>query len=475
VDASYFGRIINTLQPVIGECIEESRRIDNLIKKEGETTDYLCDNCPKKNIINIEKKYFSDQEIIKLLEWLQSNDIRGLRSDGSDIRFRSSKKSIEGIGPTSTVIFSTNSSTEEEYEYKVPVQKLKEKKFSSILKLTFNSIYVCEHLNMENINTSEFMIFTKKPRTLGYGLPFSNVAVIEKLWTKQERKEEDLRLLCSECAARFQTVRCEESIRKVGFIYEHWCPIKYGVLKHRLQKYKIRFIVNENVRYISTDPDIYLPDLHTLITFRHQPRDISEVISTVQAECVVVFGAKRSLISYLTLGANLIIVDEESGQVLLYDKNRKIEESMDVIIMATINKIEGYSNELRGKEHDRLVGVLQRIGEELGFATQTEFEKKGSRVDLVWLNHNGDVYVAIEVETSAQWKKDLITTWEVEPKLAVIVTNYKTEKTIDDILQYNLLRYMPHKLLLINYLLKKAYLIELQQLMKYYDMTKKQS
>ena len=167
------------------------------------------------------------------------------------------------------------------------------------------------------------------------------------------------------------------------------------------------------------------------------------------------------------------MVDEgDSGQIFLFDKDKKVEESIDNIVQAIVEKIERYSDEIRGKEHDRLVAAFQRLGQELGFVVQPELQEKGTRVDLVWLDRSANVHAAIEVETSAQWKKDIVTTWEASPKLAVILTHYKTDKGIDDVIQYKLLESMPHKLLMINYLLKKAYLIEGQQIVKYYDMTK---
>ena len=94
-------------------------------------------------------------------------------------------------------------------------------------------------------------------------------------------------------------------------------------------------------------------------------------------------------------------------------------------------------------------------------------------MDLVWLDRNGVIFSALEVETSSTWKKDVVTTWEMEPKLAVILTHQKTEKPIKDIIQYTLLKEMPHKLLFINNISKKAYLVERQNILKYYDIEKK--
>ena len=80
----------------------------------------------------------------------------------------------------------------------------------------------------------------------------------------------------------------------------------------------------------------------------------------------------------------------------------------------------------------------------------------------------------MEVETASQWKKDVLTTWESEPKFAVILEHSKSEKGIKDITQYSLLKYMPHKLLFINNITKKAYLVEKQNVLKFYDIEKRE-
>jgi hypothetical protein len=76
---------------------------------------------------------------------------------------------------------------------------------------------------------------------------------------------------------------------------------------------------------------------------------------------------------------------------------------------------------LRGNDHDRTIDALSRIGTSMGYVSKTEFSQPGVRIDLVWYDREGNIQVACEVETSSTWKKDLISTWEVEPSLAIIV------------------------------------------------------
>lgn len=238
-----------------------------------------------------------------------------------------------------------------------------------------------------------------------------------------------------------------------------------------LQKHNIRFVVQQTDRRypFQQGPNHYLSELRTIVT--DSSRDLENLVPIAQPMCVLTFGTKRDLVRCLGLGTHVIMVDEaDSGHIFTFDKDKKVVESIDKIVQAIVEKIERYSDEVRGKEHDRLVAAFQRLGQELGFVVQPELQEKGTRVDLVWLDRSGNVHTAIEVETSAQWKKDIVTTWEASPKLAVILTHYKTDKGISDMIQYKLLENMPHKLLMINYLLKKAFLIEGQQIVKYYDM-----
>ena len=92
---------------------------------------------------------------------------------------------------------------------------------------------------------------------------------------------------------------------------------------------------------------------------------------------------------------------------------------------------------------------------------------------MIWHDREGNVFSALEVETKGNWKKDIISTWEIEPKLAVILTNTKSEKSIKELMKYVLLRNMPHKLLFLNYTTKLGYLLEKQKILRSYDIAKR--
>jgi hypothetical protein len=54
--------------------------------------------------------------------------------------------------------------------------------------------------------------------------------------------------------------------------------------------------------------------------------------------------------------------------------------------------------------------------------------------------------------------------------LAIVLAHFKTDKAVEDIVQYSLLQQMPHKLLFIGYIQKKAYLIEKGSIVKSYTL-----
>ena len=467
--------ILNALQPVLQEYQKERTQLEEQITREGKVPSYLCDNCERKSIIEVNRLKAPKQQIPRLLEWMQANDVRGLESDGEILSFKSTKKTVEKVEGTMSLISIGGvlgpTTREELYEYRLSASKLKKKQCYDILALPFEAIRACNHLDPEAAKESTAVLLTLSTQ-LGYE---PSLPSVERLWTKEPTRKE-LRLLCPECSSRIDTIGCEDSIRKDGFVYKHtFCPVRRVTFEQLLQKHNIRFVAQETDRRYPLQQGLnhYFPELNTIVT--ESSRDLENLAQIAQPTCVLTFGKKADLVRCLGLGTHVIIVEEgDSGQVFVFDKDKKVKESIDKIVQAIMGKIEPYSNEVRGKEHDRLVAAFQRIGQELGFIVQPELQEKGIRVDLVWFDRSGNVHTAIEVETSAQWKKDIVTTWETSPKLAVILTHYKTDKGITDAIQYKLLENMPHKLLMINYLLKKAYLIEGQQIVKYYDMAETQ-
>ena len=80
---------------------------------------------------------------------------------------------------------------------------------------------------------------------------------------------------------------------------------------------------------------------------------------------------------------------------------------------------------MRGSELDPVVEAFEEIGQELGYVPEKEHCRKGVRVDCVWHDREGMIKAAIEVETRGGWKKDIISSCELEPESSIIVTHQK--------------------------------------------------
>ncbi len=174
------------------------------------------------------------------------------------------------------------------------------------------------------------------------------------------------------------------------------------------------------------------------------------------------------VVEYLKGGVDLIVIDE--GRIFEYAYDREIEGDINALVRRIMTSLETYCRMEQGDDHKRYIKALARIGSESGFVPMTEYSVKGSRVDCVWLDADGDVFAAIEVETSGSFKKDIISTWETGPHMAVICMNRKTDSPIHRLASYELLKVIPHALLLVNTATKNAYLFDKQEVIGRYEL-----
>jgi len=349
------------------------------------------------------------------------------------------------------------------YDYRMSATKLKKHPFAAFLSHAFSSIGTCPHVS--DITGENYLTLVIKTPERGF-----RSHAVERLWESPEPATR-YKVLCRECYGRVDSIGCEESIRRQGFVFVHGCPTRKIVFQNLLEKHGIEYHVGEERQYFEASQLLFfLPHLNVLAYDSYG--DPAATIETLKPAVLLVFAGKQELPKFLRFGANVILFDPtaEKYSLAVFDRDAPIESSEERIIEKIVSDLDAYSLEMRGKEHDKLVEAFRRIGKELGFITQAEMSQKGTRVDVVWLKRDGKVDVAIEVETSPQWKKDIVATWETAPKLAVVLTHYKTDKAAEDIIQYNLLKYMPHRLLFVSYHQKKAYLIEKGDIIISYDV-----
>lgn len=174
------------------------------------------------------------------------------------------------------------------------------------------------------------------------------------------------------------------------------------------------------------------------------------------------------VLEYLKGGVDLIVIDE--GRIYEYRHDREIESDINALVRRILSSLETYCSMEQGNDHERHVKALARIGSESGFVPVTEHHVKGSRVDCTWLDAEGDVFAAIEVETSGSFKKDIVSTWETGPQMAVICMRSTTDSPIHRLAGYELLKVIPHPLLLVNTATRNAYLFDKQEVIGRYEL-----
>lgn len=220
----------------------------------------------------------------------------------------------------------------------------------------------------------------------------------------------------------------------------------------------------------------FLPEYKTLIS--PNPRSIgteirrthsgwddfyTQLMEKLGVKLWVYFAHYRKEILGLTdFDVNILLVIPPEKKFIYYDKEADMEKSEAKIVEEIIKKVDDYRKSETGKEHTRLKEALKRIGSELGYIPEDEHSVSGLKVDVVWHSRKGEkVKVAFEIETTGGWKKDLISTWETDPDLAVLVTtNLKTDDKVKDLLKLKIIRRMPHKFLYINLKTGNAFLLD---------------
>jgi len=459
--------IASKLEPLLEEYATKLREVEERIKRQGTISQEICAKCSDRDISEVIKfDESAGKSVASFLAWIKENEIRDLTSNGEVLAFTSTRKKVEGLEGSVPLLEmeSALQATAEKvsYDYRISVAKLKKKPFAMFLDHAFSSVETCPHV-LDIAGENYLALVQKNQRTI-------HTHTVQKLWEKPELISR-YKVLCRECYERINLIGCEERIRRHGFVFVHGCPISKITFQTLLEKHGIKCITGEEREYFGDNQFVFfLPELNVLAYDSHGGP--SETIEALKPDTLLVFAKRAELPRFIRFAANVILFDltAEKNALTVYDKNTRVERSEERIIEKIMSNLDRYSSEVRGKEHDKIIAAFKKIGEELGFITQAEMSQKGARVDVVWYNRDGKVEIAVEVETSAQWKKDIVTTWETDPKLAVVLTHYKTDKATEDIVQYNLLKYMPHRLLFISYHQKKAYLIEKGDIIKSYDV-----
>jgi len=250
---------------------------------------------------------------------------------------------------------------------------------------------------------------------------------------------------CGRCCADIQ----ENACRFGPEVRSRYCQWRLALLMKLLQDAGMSYSLGEWYR-----KDVFLNKARVLISvetpYGSQQRTDSKVVE------------------YLKRGVDLIVIDE--GRIVEFRHDREIVSDLNAVVGRIVTSLQTYERMEQGSDHERYVKALARIGSDCGFVPVTERRVKGSIVDCVWLDAEGDVFAAIEVETSGSFKKDIVSTWETGPELAVICIARKTDSPIHALAGYELLKVIPHTLLVVNTATENAYLFDKQEVVGQYQL-----
>jgi len=124
----------------------------------------------------------------------------------------------------------------------------------------------------------------------------------------------------------------------------------------------------------------------------------------------------------------------------------EISTSFAKISYSLLSRLEGEAS-----SHKRQVAAMCALGEELGYSTVREYRTGVSSVDCVWRSSGEEVFAAIEVETNSEIKKDIISIWEVRPKLGIILHPCKQERNLLYSAKMTIIRSVPFPLILVAF------------------------
>ena len=300
---------------------------------------------------------------------------------------------------------------------------------------------LCEHFNSRPLDELKYALPLAIRQDVN--IPVYNYAQILNAGTTVRSTVRLIYLACQSCHDEALKRACPNALVFTGFAYQN--------MNCRWEEALLSFMINRTGRTTKSVGDefrpviIIEPERSVIVVNKHTKQDL---LNSIQPSMITFFGSKKDTIPFLKHGVDLICVNGDN--IISYDSKRRRSDKIEDLIQSIIKNLQIYAEKERGNDHTKYIAAMAKIGSEFGYFPETEKAVKGSRVDCVWLDNYGEVYGAIEVEFTGGIKKDIITTWELEPKIAVILTMLKTDRAIIDLTEYLVIKSMPHPLIVVN-------------------------
>jgi len=467
---------VEIIKPIFEGFLKEKEQIEEQIIREGTVPKEICELCEDYGNKRWLKPFTEDEEkdVANFIQAMRENRIASINriADFERMVYPPSHITIETPQEFGRKEPEPTSEGLNKYTYRLTEFKKRTfcpQEFNKVLE-KFDWIMSCAHFELDK---GEVVHLATKHK------------ISEQLSMEGAKSISDvLFLCCKECKTRIEKQGCTDGIRKDGFIYTKNCDLDFLVLQKVLKEANLPFELGHHDRsqfgliIERSAPEFYLRE-HGIFIILPRPffpssflgRDKQQyeaIISVLKPKLIVCFGNKTKIIDFLGHDTNVLVVSEEG--FYFYDHIRQVEESIEGIVKSIVKKLNYYIEQMRGNEHDRLVMAFEKIGQELGYIPKKEHSRKGVRVDCIWYDRNGKIKVAIEVETRGGWKKDIISTWELEPELSIIVTYQKTDSVPEALMNFALMKSLPHKLFYINMETKNGFIFEKEQIINKYSM-----
>lgn len=451
--------------PIINEYIGYRNKIREYALQTGRIPRKICENCYSQNLRQFINPLTSQEKpvAIEIATQVRKYQILSIsRESGIEVSVYALSP-IRDIYPNSESFDSEVSEWVEKdeegqkiYNYTVPsyTRSFKSTFLKPLFQFFDKGIDFCPHIKGSHLKkgvkstalclSKEEFIYTESK------LEIETNYQPKKQWTKA------LLFSCDACYKEIAKRACPNVFEFVEYMYQsRGCLWEHALLFKCLRRAGKEFHI---INYYN--PKVVIEPEKVLISYDRMTDE--DLIGKVNPSAIILFGSKKDMFPFMHIGVDIICVDGDN--TFFYDSNKEVQQDVSQVIECIVRNVEAYCDEERGSDHDRYIKAFARVGNELGFVAQMEYSSKGSRVDCVWLDRKGMIYGAIEVEISGGIKKDIVSTWEQEPHLAIILNQTKTDKSILDLTEYALLKVMPHPLIMVNATTKTLYYFEKQEI-----------
>jgi len=448
---------IEIMKNLLSGLLEEVEELDNQAKKNGYIPRELCDTCDRKIRNELILHNIEQNSIENFKNWIKEyNIIKIYKNEYSSTQIYSLKSIIKN----SKFNKNENAFIYNIYTSGFSKEILKVRGLKSIFD-KYNIITCPDFVNEK----FDMFIYSEKPA-------YHTDSIINTIF-----------IGCEKCIQNKKNIRCD-SIYKDGFLYKHSCDFKNLLLKRKIKNMGLSYETGEKppdriqtspntfqIMSYSHENEYYFRDLDIYLNFSNFTWEL-DTIEHLKPSLLIIIGDETQLPRYLDYETNILFYNENG--FFYYDKNKEVDKNINNICEAIIQNLNNEIEKQRGNDHDRVISALNLTGSQLGYVTQLEYSGAGIRLDSVWFDREGKIQVASEVETTGTYKKDLISTWEVEPSLAIIVGFSNTDKVAENLIKLTFMKYIPHHVLYINKITDNAFLFEKQNILKKYKLTKEE-